>query len=170
MCCGRLQECAASPSIACINSSEPKGDEAVAQATPVAQPATIDSDNDSSDTVSVSSERSLEVRQYKWKILTERYRSAKYLAAKRKSTAKHSQTSSVIPRMFVGRMGRYSSIGQYCRIEVTLEKSGSTNLQFVCKGLPTASAGSHPNMQPQKYRQYLASTTQLCTCATRAQC
>ena len=120
MCCGRLQQCAANPSTACINSSKPEGEEAAAQATPVEQPAAIDSDNGSSDTVSVSSERSLEVRQHKWKVLTERYRSAKYLAAKRKSTAKLSQTSEDITRMSEGRMGKYFIIGQECWIEVTV--------------------------------------------------
>ena len=70
--CGRPQECAANPSNACNSSSKPRGDEAVEQAAPVEQPATIDSDNDSSATVSASSERSLEVRQHRWKALTER--------------------------------------------------------------------------------------------------
>ena len=77
------------------------------QAAPVEQPATIDSDNDSSATVSASSEKSLEVRQHRWKALTERYRSTKYLAAKRNAATRRSQTPSVNSRMSEGQAGKY---------------------------------------------------------------
>ena len=76
----------------------------MSETTPVEKSATTDFENDSSSTVSASSERSLEERQKRWKTLTERYRSAKYLAAKRKAALKRSDPFDITPRMS-GRRG-----------------------------------------------------------------
>ena len=85
VCCGREQKSTADP-VACPNLLVPES--------ALVELAGVESDNDSSTTVSASSEASLEERQCRWDAVKAKYRQAKYLAAKQR--AKESRPSDIV--------------------------------------------------------------------------